>query len=339
MKNDWPRRFGLSIALVGFVYLPGCSNLPSAAPSYTNTAPATVAYMIGNVDTAIEGYSTVTPSTSPTDTLSYPPSYYGGPIATDSTGQIYVAVTIDANNHPLDLEEILVYPPNSTGAPAPLRIINTSSNNVSALAVDPTGLLYVANEGTTASTVTVYSATASGAATPLRTLVLTNVGVTDIAADAAGNIYVAGPMNTEQVISVYPPTATGPAAPTRTIDFGISTVAGVAVSPAGNIFANVWPGQNIGIFAIEEFAPGANGSAIPINTINLNVGAPWTIIGGGPVRLDGAGNIFTSLFLSTNPGNLYTDVIYGYEPTASGDAAPFVQITPTDAYNIFFAVN
>jgi hypothetical protein len=337
MKNSWPTGPGLSVIVAGVICLSGCSSLPTTS---TNTAPATVAYMVGNVDTAIKGYSAVAGNnTSPVDTLTYPPSYYGGPLATDASGQIYVAVAIDPID-PSNLGDIFIYPPNPTGAATPSRTIDIGSYGVAALAVDPAGLLYVANNGSTASTVTVYSTTAIGTATPLRTLQLTNVGVIDIAADAGGNMYVAGPMGTEQVVAVYPPTATGPSTPTRTITLvGYSRVFGVAVDPAGHIFASVWPGYSNGAgYVIEEFAPEASGAATPINTINLNVGSPWTIIGGGPVRLDGAGNIFTSLFL-TNPVNLFTDVIYGYEPTATSDAAPFVQITPTDRYNTFFALN
>jgi len=44
------------------------------------------------------------------------------------------------------------------------------------------------------------------------------------------------------------------------------------------------------------------------------------------------------LFLSS-PENIYSDVVYGFEPTANGGAVPTVQIAPTDGYNTFFALN
>jgi hypothetical protein len=300
--------------------------------------------MLGSGGTAIMGYSTVpTDNSSPINTLTFPSSYYGGPLATDSSGQIYVAVAINPVD-PLNLGDIFIYSPNSTGTASPSRTIDVSSYDVVALAVDPAGLLYVAiQESADATpTVSVYSTTARGTATPLRTLQLTNVQhVNDIAVDGAGNLYVAGDMSTECVIAVYPPIATGPATPARTINFGTSIVYGVAVDPVGDVFANVCLGCNLTSFAIEEFAPEANGAATPINTINLTVGLLWQNVQGGPVRLDGAGSIFTSFLLFPNPGEEQTIsiVVYGFGPTATGSTAPSVQITPTDGYTTFFAVN
>jgi len=233
--------------------------------------------------------------------------------------------------------DIFIYPANSTGAATPSRTVKLNSSEIAALAVDPTGLLYVAIAGNSDPTVTVYSATASGTATPLRTLQLTNVlQVNDIAADAAGNIYVAGYMSPENAIAVYPPTATGPATPARTITLGTSNVYGVAVAASGEIFANICLGCYNTNLAIEEFAPGANGAATPINTINLNVASSWTIANGGPVRLDRTGNIFTSLIQlnSTAPSSI---VVYRFGPTATGNAVPTAQIT--GKYNTFFALN
>ncbi len=237
-------------------------------------------------------------------------------------------------------------------AATPSRTININSDDVCALAIDPAGRVYVAiNTGSAADapppTVSVYSATASGTATPLRTLELTNIfptGVSDITADAAGNIYVAGYMRMSEggAIAVYPPTANGPSTPIRTITLTNSDVYGVAVDPEGNIFANVCPGcySSSGAgFVIEEFAPGAIGEATPINTINLSVGPPWKIALGGPVRLDGAGNIFTSLVLSSTDAPEPNFVVYGFGSTDGDNAAPTVQIAPTNGYSSYFAVN
>ncbi len=349
MKNNWPTRFWLSGILAGCICLSGCS---SQSPGHSNTGPATtVAYMIGNVSTEIKEYSTVIANNgSPINTITFPPSCYGGPLATDSSGQIYVGVAISPVD-PLNLGEILIYPPNSTGTATPSRTIGLNSYDIFALAVDPAGLLYVLydpmQEGSDATpTVTVYSATASGTATPLRTLQLTNLLPTfrDIAADAAGNLYVAGFFSdsTGNAIAVYPPTATGLATPTRMITFGASTVYGVAVDPAGDVFVNICRGCYDGANAIEEFAPGANGAATPINTINLTAKSPWVIVNGGPVHLDSAGNIFTSLELFSNSVVMPLSssiVVYGFGPTATGSTAPIVQITPTDGYTTSFALN
>jgi hypothetical protein len=337
MKNSWRARSELSVTLAGVICLSGCSNLPS----YSNTAPGTVAYMIGSPSSTIVGYSTAPANNgSPVGTLTLPPSYWAGPVATDSVGQIYVAAAVDPVD-PLNLGDILIYPPNSTGEATPSRTIDVNSYDVAALSVDSAGLLYVAiQQGDATPTVTVYSAAASGTAAPLRTLQLTNVfAVTDIAADGAGNIYVAGYMSPENAIAVYPPTATGAATPARTINFGTSSVSGIAVDLAGDIFANVCIGCYGGSsYALEEFAPGANGAASPINTIDLTVGSPWTIVNGGPVRLDSAGNIFTSLQLnSTDPPLPPSIVVYGFAPTATGNAVPTVRIT--GKYSTTFALN
>lgn len=91
-------------------------------------------------------------------------------------------------------------------------------------------------------------------------------------------------------------------------------------------------------FVIEEFAPGASGSADPVNKINLPADSGWTFTNGGPVRLDGSGNIFTSLelFDSSNVQG-FSHVFYGFGPNSTGSSVPTVQITPP--YNTFFAVN
>ena len=59
------------------------------------------------------------------------------------------------------------------------------------------------------------------------------------------------------------------------------------------------------------------------------------------MRLDGTGNIFTSLQRrsTTDPGALDSIVVYGFKPTATGSTAPTVQIAPTDGYDTFFVVN
>ena len=113
MKNSWPPRFWLSGILAGCICLSGCSN---QSTGHANTEPATtVAYMIGNVSTEIKEYSTVIANNgSPINTITFPPSCYGGPLATDSSGQIYVGVAISPVD-PLNLGDILIYPPNSTG--------------------------------------------------------------------------------------------------------------------------------------------------------------------------------------------------------------------------------
>lgn len=128
--------------------------------------------------------------------------------------------------------------------------------------------------------------------------------------------------------------------PSRAINFGTSMLYGVAVDTAGDVFVNVCDGCNTRANAIEEFAPGASGNAAPTRTINLSAPSGFQIIGGGPIRIDGVGNIFTSLELWSNPTLNISIVIYGFEANASGAATPSVQIVPAyGGYNNFFALN
>jgi hypothetical protein len=165
--------------------------------------------------------------------------------------------------------------------------------------------------------------------------------VSDIVADAAGNIYAAVYIDNAWTIAVYPRTANGPSTPTRTIVFGANAlVYGVAIDRAGHIFANVGTYNfGNGPDVIEEFARGARGTATPINTINLTAGPAWWIDAGGPVRVDGAGNIFTSLVLDSKQTLQMQYDLIGFGPGATGDATPTLDINPDGGFNTFLAVN
>jgi hypothetical protein len=333
MKNIRPVSLGLPLVLAIAIGLASCGS--PLNPSPVNTAPATLAYVFGvaSGQMVMMEYSTA-PANSGASVGSLQAGQ--GPIATDAAGQIYVAGASPVD--PLNLGEILVYPPNSTGNASPSRTIDLSffPNRI---AVDPTGRVYVANlpaAWTTSAptTVSVYAADASGAAPPIRTFVLTDMcpTISDMVADAAGNLYVADCNRGAWVIAVYPPTANGPSTPARTIDFGADTlfVYGVAVDSAGHIFANI-SFNTVGTPAfIQEFAHGASGPATPINTINLTGGPLGQTNAGGPVRVDGAGNIFTSLQLWVPATGQLVNVFYGFGPDATGDAVPTVQFAPPE---------
>jgi len=348
VKNVWSASLGLSLVLAAAISLAGCGGPPN--PSPVNTAPATLAYVFG-VESGTYGmltYSTA-PANNGSPVASLRAAGQQGPIATDSAGQIYIGGAPNPVD-PNDLGDIFIYPPNSRGNASPSRTIRLSFFP-NRLAVDPTGRVYVADlpdgyENGAPMTVSVYAADASGPATPLRTIVLTNVVpfVTDMVADAAGNLYLAALLRNpnQWTVAVYSPTANGPSTPARTIDFGpdgLAWVYGVGVDSKGDIFANVCSGCYEGASTIEEFAPGASGAATPINTINLTGGSLGQVQAGGPVRVDGAGNIFTSLAFWT-PDAVQVIVFYGFAPNATGDAVPTVQFAPPNGgWNGWIALN
>jgi hypothetical protein len=331
----------LSIALGCCICIAACGS-PTAVR--INQGPATVAYMVqSNPPNGIVGFSTVPNNNgSQVSTLTLPPSYYAMMVATDSGGQIYVA-TYDANND----TRIFVYAPNSNGAATPLRSFNTTINvnNITEIAVDPAGELYaVTQEGTSTPTLFVYSSTATGNATPIRSLQLSGITIVrQVNFDSAGSIYVAGyGPNDDRIIAVYKPLVNGIVTPMRTITFdGNAMVSGVAVDSAGNIFVNVCPECTGTNFVIEKFAPGANGTASPTNTIELSLGSSTHAITGGQVYVDGVGNVFTSVVPISYPGANITYVLYGFSPNASGSAQPSFQLanSPNNVNGLGFAIN
>ncbi len=336
-----PTVFQALLALAGSVCLGSCSG-PVAPPSTASVgSAATVIYLVGYE--GIYGYA-VQSSNVPVGALTYPPPYYYGNVATDSSGLIYVAMDCCGG-----APEIRIYSPESLGEgeTAPEQTIRTHFNVVEALAV-VNGLVYVADtQPNGMQAVYVYSSTVRGNSEkrnsdPVRTLILTNFQlIEDIAADAAENIYVAGwDHNGTKIIAVYPPGTSGSdPAPNRTIVFLNSEVYGVAVDAAGDIFASSCQSCSSASMEldIEEFAPDANGVATPVRTILLpQMTSPFVV--GGPVRLDGAGDIFVAACILPNNSPVCNTIIFGFRPTDAGNDTPFVQVAPP-TYSGSFAVN
>ena len=346
MKNNWPTRSGFAVILAGCIWLFGCSSLPPGnVITGTNTGTgatkpaATVAYAwgvsAGNGDplTILE-YSTVAPNTgSVIGTLTLPALFNGGPIASDSLGQLYVG-GLNSSNQP----QILIYPANSTGTATPSRILDVSNAyEPTTLAVGPGGLLYVGTVDNAANAgVSVYSADASGPAVPLRTIQLANNQdvLLDLAADAAGDIYAVRWLTSDvsSYIDIFAPDASGSAAPVRTITFS-SLVYGVAVDTGGDLFANTC--ITAASCGIEEFSPDANGVANPIKTIHWTNQPAGMQYWGGRVRLDSAGYIFATAGFRNPSTAVVTFFIYGVGPKATGNAVPAVQITEETPLSAF----
>ena len=257
--------------------------------------------------------------TVPPTAILYPPAAMtvATAVATDSSGQIYVGgSTATAGSY-----EISVYPAGSAGAATPTRTIMETSVQPTGMAIDSTGLLYVT--GPTAN-VSVFAATASGAATPVNTIAgaltqLTNPNA--IAVDAAKNIYVTNVSKTTGTILVFASGATGNVAPGRVISPGanLSFFYGVALDASGNVYATA--GQDNGVSinspAIVEYAGGVVGSATAMKTITSS----GALTNGLDIAVDGKGN----MYVVNGPGATQLSVL-GYGPSATGSAAPAVEL-------------
>jgi len=347
MKNRLAGRIlGFSV-LACCVGLTACSN-PASGP------PATVAYAWRTNDPSFDGtvpetigqYSTVSPQASSlVGTLTLPLSCTGGPIATASDGQLYVACF-----SPSSAPQVLVYPPDSTGPTTPSRTIDLASSayEISTLTVDASGNLYVGsleNTSVVEFTISIYSPEANGLASPLRTIQMaTNSGLNDVAVDAVGNIYVDGYPNVDgfntgdpvSFVDVYSYNAYV-AKPIRTLNFPFYSY-GVGVDAMGDVFVSAGVGNAGNVTALEEYAPGASGYPSPMNTITLPEQPAGMIVGGGPVRFDRAGNMFTAVYFF-NLSTPMTYTLYSFGPPASPHASPVVEINPKDSYNTAFALN
>ena len=326
---------------------------PNSPPSSSNAAPATTAYLWGfNAYTSwpqtVQTYQigSATSSTS-VSTLQLPLQSWGWALATDASGELYVGVSNVTG------QQILVYGAGASGTATPNRVIDLPYTPQS-LFVDGSGNLYVGSSGAQQNiVVSVYGPDASGQATPIRILQsANNEGLFDITVDTSGYLYVAGfPLYDSgnlpySFIDVYAPDAEGSAEPVRSISFGVF-ICGIAVDGSGNVYASVESSLATGSssptsVAVEEFSPQANGYATPTSVVTLpqqpvpvgETGAGG--VGGGPVRFDGAGNIY-SPEITGNEGS-FNYVLYKISPQGTS-ATPMAQVNPENGYNFFFAVN
>jgi hypothetical protein len=163
-----------------------------------------------------------------------------GGVATDSSGNLYVAIqqmyssiTIVSNGRP-PKPSIYVYPAGFTSATPGLVITPPVNEYMDGLALDSAGNLYVSGElvsGTGAGRIDVYAPGASGNATPLRTITgsatklagsSTSNGnaYNNLAIDPLGTLYVRsvdGSASNLSVINQFSSTASGNVAPTTSV--------------------------------------------------------------------------------------------------------------------------
>jgi hypothetical protein len=271
----------------------------------------------GSTSSILEFPASALSSATPSNTITIPMQTTFDAVAVDASGNLYVSASVVTA--PSTLYEVLVYAPGATGAATPTRSITNFSTNITSIAVDSTGQLYALS----GNTISVFAANATGNATPVRRI---TGGATllsspySLAVDSAQNIYVAN--TAAENIVVFSTSANGNVAPSRTIS-GSNTQLyntwGIAVDDAGDIFATT---QNTAaspaVSTVLEFAPNANGNALP--TMTLTDFASDPIAG---IQVDAAGNLYVLVI----DNNLMTVDVFS--AGASGGRAPEQNINST----------
>jgi 6-phosphogluconolactonase (cycloisomerase 2 family) len=186
-------------------------------------------------------------------------------LAFDALGTLYVA-----NNTAAPAGSVTVYAPGANGNVAPVRTIAGSNTGIlapKAVALDPAGRIYVANQ--LANTVTIYAHGANGNVAPVAKI----TGVSNPSAvtiDGAGRAWVGDATDT---VKVYPAGITGtvstPLATLGGANTGISGISGLVFESTGRLDVS-----NQNAHTITTYAPGATGNVKPLTTIT-NVVLPY----------------------------------------------------------------
>ena len=232
-----------------------------------------------------------------------------------------VAVALNGDLYASDLTNnaIVAYPPSASGpAPALLTISCGGLNYPNSLVFDKIGHLYAANGGAAPFSVSVLPADASGCVhgNPVIEGIHTKLyNPQGIASTRVGRLYA---INDNNSISEYKAGATGNAGYTHRIhgpDTGLSTNSqcgnAVAIDASGDIFAANAAGNSI-----TEYAPSADGDAVPARTIS---GSLTGLNAPRGVAVDASGDVFVA--------NSAGASILIFGPGANGDVAPIRSIS------------
>jgi hypothetical protein len=249
---------------------------------------------------------------SPSNVIILPSSITVGPIAVDSSGNVY-AVT------PTDVRE---YAANATGIATPIRLIpansTTTLNVIIGLSVDSSGNLYVLNDGVG---IDIFSSNANGSVAPSRIIPIGSATTLSIpmyiTVDGLGNLYVSNVNSSGQgSVVVFGPTANGNVAPDHILSqfaFGLSTDA----------FNNLYLFKFNAGSEIDGFAPGASDDAYPFRILSLGQDA-LTGFTSGP-----AGELYVGTNGSLlNNARSATPTFLEFSTSAVGTATPTTSFVP-----------
>jgi len=136
-------------------------------------------------------------------------------LAVDQAGYVYASVEINTTWY------VEVYSPTANGNVAPVRTIEVTNggtaSDISALAIDPNGNLYVAYEHSGSPwTITEFASGANGAATPIKVISSTTTNdsfVLDFQIDSVGNLYALVDTSSGEAVQSFGPSASGEATP------------------------------------------------------------------------------------------------------------------------------
>jgi hypothetical protein len=305
----------------------GSSGSHATTSSGDTGTPASTVFVIQNITTTfgslpqiLELATGANGNVAPTSSLTLASGELVQGVAVDASGQIYVSGILESQAN-----VIQVFAAGASGTATPVRTITVTSGDPVALAVDPSGQLFVADDS---HEILVFSSTADGAATPTRTIsgaLTTLTSTADIAVDSSGAIYVAAVAVTTTSVAgkilVFAPGASGNVAPQRVIT-NSNVFLGVATDAAGNVYASLDVPTTGGTSSVVEYAANATGAASPSRTIS---GAATDLSIAGALRVDAAGNIYVPNQAISKTSTTYS--LYTFAPTASGNVAPVAAMT------------
>jgi len=259
-------------------------------------------------------------------------------IALDSSGNIYAANCPACYGYS-GIPSVFVYSAGSNGNAAPTASIsgsNTGLNYPYGIAVDSSGNVYLADEGTIGQdggsippSVFVYPAGSHGNVAPTASISGTSTGLDTpygIAVDSSGNIYVAddGDQSCDDTESVYvyPANTSGNVAPIATIG-GTSTdlcfPTGIAVDSSGKIYVADNGATSVFVYPPLGSSTGPLNEA-PLATISGSSTGLFEPIG---ISVNSSGNIYVA-----DNGEIFVpgDVLV-YSAGSHGNVAPTATIS------------